>query len=419
MNQRLAAHKVRKGLSVLAQPTHSEAQSNSNSRAAQAAARVAARYAQAPTYSEMQAAEARAALRAAGVATRAALEAQAAAQVALDNLETADAAQFTSEDEPSNRGVANEPLWQAKVAHAPSEVSISATGQPVEIRWEPDMPVRPSAPPVTYVQHGREEFQPAHEDWRGPASTPDDFATEQSIETVEPAQPIHANLIHFPREIVATRRIRPRIASPHTEVSDDPFGQLSIFEVDPGTISTEVTTPVSEAGAPAPLWSGPEWSGIELDAQPETHVEVEAESAKATAKLHLAPFGLRLMAAAVDAALIVGLVCGGAALVANYITLSSSIKAAELGAVIAIVVASALYLWLFLALVRATPGMKYARISLCTFDDEIPSREQLRKRLGAMLLSLLPMGLGVAWAIFDDDHLSWHDRLSRTYLRSN
>jgi hypothetical protein len=29
------------------------------------------------------------------------------------------------------------------------------------------------------------------------------------------------------------------------------------------------------------------------------------------------------------------------------------------------------------------------------------------------------MGLGVAWAIFDDDHLNWHDRLSRTYQRSN
>jgi len=23
----------------------------------------------------------------------------------------------------------------------------------------------------------------------------------------------------------------------------------------------------------------------------------------------------------------------------------------------------------------------------------------------------------VAWAIFDEEHLSWHDRLSRTYLR--
>jgi hypothetical protein len=27
------------------------------------------------------------------------------------------------------------------------------------------------------------------------------------------------------------------------------------------------------------------------------------------------------------------------------------------------------------------------------------------------------MGLGLAWAIFDENHLCWHDRLSQTYLR--
>jgi hypothetical protein len=71
----------------------------------------------------------------------------------------------------------------------------------------------------------------------------------------------------------------------------------------------------------------------------------------------------------------------------------------------------------FYTLATATPGMKYARISLCTFRDESPSRAQRCGRLGALLLSLLPVGLGVVWALFDEEHLSWHDRLSRTYLR--
>jgi hypothetical protein len=43
---------------------------------------------------------------------------------------------------------------------------------------------------------------------------------------------------------------------------------------------------------------------------------------------------------------------------------------------------------------------------------------QLRKRVTALLASVLPMGLGIAWSIFDEDHLSWHDRISRTYHRS-
>jgi hypothetical protein len=37
--------------------------------------------------------------------------------------------------------------------------------------------------------------------------------------------------------------------------------------------------------------------------------------------------------------------------------------------------------------------------------------------MGALLLSVLPVGLGAAWLLFDDDHLCWHDRLSKTYLR--
>ncbi len=61
--------------------------------------------------------------------------------------------------------------------------------------------------------------------------------------------------------------------------------------------------------------------------------------------------------------------------------------------------------------------MKYAGVALCTFDDEVPTRLQLRRRFGAMLLSLLPVGLGFVWSVFDDDHLSWHDRFSATYLR--
>ena len=90
VNRRLAEHKNRKGISVVDQSEGEGGQGAANSRAAAAAARVAARYAKAPSYSDMQAAEARAALRAAEAATRAALQAQAAAQAALKNLEASD-----------------------------------------------------------------------------------------------------------------------------------------------------------------------------------------------------------------------------------------------------------------------------------------------------------------------------------------
>jgi hypothetical protein len=47
----------------------------------------------------------------------------------------------------------------------------------------------------------------------------------------------------------------------------------------------------------------------------------------------------------------------------------------------------------------------------------VPTHQELRERLGAMAVSLLPVGLGLVWSVFDEDHLSWHDRISRTYLR--
>ena len=89
----------------------------------------------------------------------------------------------------------------------------------------------------------------------------------------------------------------------------------------------------------------------------------------------------------------------------------------ELGAALALLAIGAAYQAFFFTLARATPGMRYAGIGLSTLDGFIPSRAQRCRRLMALPLSVLPVGLGLAWALFDDNRLTWHDRLSRTYLR--
>jgi uncharacterized RDD family membrane protein YckC len=61
--------------------------------------------------------------------------------------------------------------------------------------------------------------------------------------------------------------------------------------------------------------------------------------------------------------------------------------------------------------------MRYAGIELNTFSGFRTTRAQRCRRLLAMLLSVLPLGLGVVWALFDEGQLTWHDRLSKTYLR--
>jgi len=333
----------------------------------------------------MQAAEARAALRNAEAATRAALEAQAVAQAALDQFERAAAEEAESEAEQSDREDQSE--GRIQLADPPETSSQTPAISPEPQEWTP--------------------AALAHADLPAP---------ENSISYVEPAQPIPANLIHFPREIVATRRLRPRIADSTQSRVEESSGQLSIFEVDPSSISIE-PTPLIETAAPAPSWSGPDWSTIELETQVEEAKEVNLQPAAAASRIELAPLGSRMMAAVIDCALIIALLCAAILGVSGHLLHAPAIRTAEIGGCFALAAMAVLYHVFFLLTTMTTPGMMYARIALCTFDDEYPTRDQVRSRLGALMVSLLPIGLGFAWAIFDEDHLTWHDRLSRTYQR--
>jgi uncharacterized RDD family membrane protein YckC len=435
VNRRLAAHKNRKA-STTGQETSPQSPAPGASRAAEAAARVAARYAKAPSYTQLQAEEARVAVRAAEIATKVALQAQAAAESALAGLHAA------AQEQPSRGPAIVQPIArpvlpapkpdpahpqvQAQVQlgedkptpeQAPVAPLVPAGREPERqsfgIRWDPDLPVRPIErkvpPPPRRVQ---EEFELSVEDWWSPAEGTENLR-HNPIELAE-TEPGHANLIQFPRELVATRKMRPRLAESSVTEAE---GQLSIFEVDPGAISTAVEAVSADREAPASIWNRPDWSDIRLDTQP---VELRASGSlidRATARFPVAPMALRLMAAAVDCALILASFVSAGFLVAHQFSHPPQGKAGEVIGGVMLALIGLMYYAFFFAFPVGTPGMRYAGIGLCTFDEKSPTREQLRRRLGANALSLLPVGLGIAWSIFDDDHMSWHDRYSQTYLR--
>jgi uncharacterized RDD family membrane protein YckC len=386
------------------------------------AARVAARYAQVPSFSQMQAAEAHAALRAAEVATHAALEANVAAQAALAGLQEVPYPMRHSEPViPLSPAPALTSAQDREPTLAPARPTVPSSLDAWEneysrLHWEPDPRLRPAEPISTQavapaLLH-EDAFAPSADDrWERPLPSGEPWRSE-SIEPVEPAQPIHANLIEFPRELVATRKMRPRRAEgPFAEAALE--SHLSIFEVDPEAVATE---PEIAADVPASDWQNPEWSSIELEAQSQDEPEPQGVLAQQS-DLHLAPISRRFMAVVVDGVLIAAALLLPALMAIAKIAHPPAAKIIELSAVSAFLLAALIYQTLFLTLAEATPGMKCARLSLCTFDGQIPTREQLHTRLGALLLSVVPVGLGVAWALFDDDHLCWHDRLSRTYLR--
>lgn len=439
VTRRLAEHKHRKGTPAPQSPV--QAHEVGNSRAAEAAARVAARYAKAKTYSQMQAEEARVAVRAAEIATQVALQAQAAAENALAELHAAasDPQRGPAVVESIDRArtetaIALEKREDAIGVEQPAIAELPPTqtapqsdtdrtsefepvpelrqeeGQTFGIRWEPDAPVRVLQPKPAPAP---EPFELDTQDWWTPAQV---SATLRNEPIAVDAQTGHANLIEFPRELVATRKMRPRLAEPVVS----PQAQLSIFEVEPGAVSTEPADANVAVLVPdwqEREWTGPEWSGIELDEHPLVEKRPQPEPSRPAQQIHLAPLGRRLMATIVDGCLILGAFFGFAAFMAGRMQAVPAPHTLEMLVAAGLALVGFLYHTLFFALCVSTPGMRYAGIALSTFDDDSPTRAQLRRRLGAMALSLLPVGLGFAWSVFDDDHLSWHDRISQTYLR--
>jgi uncharacterized RDD family membrane protein YckC len=75
-----------------------------------------------------------------------------------------------------------------------------------------------------------------------------------------------------------------------------------------------------------------------------------------------------------------------------------------------------IYQYLFLVYAGTTPGMQVARLRLITFEGGPARRRTRRGRSVAMVLSTLSLGLGLIWALLDEDTLCWHDRITRTYV---
>jgi uncharacterized RDD family membrane protein YckC len=264
-------------------------------------------------------------------------------------------------------------------------------------------------------------------------------------ESAGPPTPLPANLIEFPRQLVASRKARPRLAEgPLREEAEDApgNGQLRIFEVEPDQIST----------SPVPAdTAAPKWTSIWLDAPSGAGGQVASAQASATAQPSsrtaafpgAASIGRRILAAAINGFIVVAALLACAAAFAAISThsmlwqpgvplravvgriagwfVSQSGFSPNMIPAMAAVAGGFLYLLyqgLFFSFASATPGMRIARIALCTFDDENPTRRAMRRRIVAILLSACPLGLGFLWAALDEDRLAWHDRLSRMYQRS-
>jgi uncharacterized RDD family membrane protein YckC len=154
----------------------------------------------------------------------------------------------------------------------------------------------------------------------------------------------------------------------------------------------------------------------ELEFETEAASDSQAQAELIDCDAPVAKPGYRLLAASVDASMVlIGLgiftvlliFMLGDTLVINRQTAPFLIA---VGAVIALFYRS---LWYFGN--GDTPGMRFAGLKLVDFDGHTPDREQRGMRQVAGLLSLVAAGLGLVWALVDEESLTWHDHISKTF----
>jgi uncharacterized RDD family membrane protein YckC len=74
------------------------------------------------------------------------------------------------------------------------------------------------------------------------------------------------------------------------------------------------------------------------------------------------------------------------------------------------------YFFLFTTFAGATPGMQLRGLTIVRLDGTLPDTRQLLWRSFGYLLSGATLLLGYLWSLWDEDHFTWQDRISQTYV---
>jgi uncharacterized RDD family membrane protein YckC len=124
---------------------------------------------------------------------------------------------------------------------------------------------------------------------------------------------------------------------------------------------------------------------------------------------------LRVKAAALDGLFIALGVALAAAVVyarGGELVLSGRTLLPYTGAVLSLALFYELF-WCLLA--RETAGMRSMGLRVLTFDGQRPAVGQYLVRFVVTCLSVAAAGIGLIWSLIDDETLTWHDHISKTF----
>jgi uncharacterized RDD family membrane protein YckC len=195
------------------------------------------------------------------------------------------------------------------------------------------------------------------------------------------------------------------------------------------TLAAAAARVESEAALPAPPKKQEPFQHLLIDVSRPPEVEIagpvmrdaEEESEQVFPRhdstlLPVADLSLRRRAAAVDAVCLLlayGVILGAFAFFGGRL-IASKLDAFVCGAILTLLYTQ--YFSLFTMMGGATPGMMLVGLRLVSFDGAAPEPRQLIRRSAGYLLSGGMAFMGFLWSFWDEDHLSWHDHISQTYI---
>ena len=306
------------------------------------------------------------------------------------------------------------------------ESSVPSVAFPVKAaEREPGLPVLSpvpaveQAPPRGPVRPWREELSERVEDFRRRrarlrgdldpgANLEFDFKGE---EHAPPAATVDADMIELPPretsfdiELERQARLQAEVPPLDSVPLDDREAEQRIQDaaaVDAGEIPL-----APMAVQPAPV-------EIVMDSPPLAEM---AEAEARPSALPMAPIGRRFLAGMLDA--LVLLVAGGLfALIfwrAGGRLSPQLLNFCIVGLIAAFLIMA--YFGLFTALTSTTPGLLWLGIEVRSLDGTFPLPTQAFWRAFGYLVSTGALMLGFVWALVDSDGLTWHDRMSGTFL---
>lgn len=314
-------------------------------------------------------------------------------------------------------------------SHAPptDDLTPSAPAHPV-VSQEP--PLASSVPPATTIAR---------------TSSPGEFAQPPSAEEAELPQTPRSWQEEISERVEHHRRRRARLRGDDSTTLELDFdaaapqeggGKVIEFPVgkeepasgaSPGPVLDsllldkpgEGTQGVSPAGLEAVDLAAdhePAVQPVEIVLDSAEPVVPEAELEENALGLTLAPMGRRFIAGVLDA-LVLLVSAGLFALIFWRAGGRMSPQPLNLAVVAFIAVFFIMaYFGLFTALTSTTPGLLWMGLEVRTVEGGHPTAQDAFWRAFGYLVSIAALMLGFIWALVDSEGLSWHDRMSRTYL---